>query len=172
MNYYKLSVIGIYFGYLIPFLLENICYIGYKGIDYYAEVHMQPLNSIIHSIYMPFTIYGMLLWIPQVFKFNCNDSKKLQYVLYVMYMTHYIIINYKVGLYIALYYSIPLYYARLTYDKIICNYMLNGLFISLSALLIQEGFGHWYSGDPPSRLEGIPNAIMYAMYYSVGHLIE
>ena len=121
---------------------------------------------------MPFTIYGMLLWIPQVFQLNNKNSKKLQWFLYIMYMTHYIIINNIIGFYIALVYSIPLYFARLTYDKIKCNYLINGICISTSALLIQEGFGHLYSGDPPSRLEAIPNAIIYAMYFSVSHLIN
>lgn len=174
MNYYKVSFAGIYIGYVIPFILEHFFKfnIGHDGVEYYSEVHTTNLNSIIHTIYMPFTIYGMLLWIPQVFQLNNNNSKKLQWFLYLMYMTHYIIINNIIGLYIAIYYSIPLYFARLTYDNIKCNYFINGIIISTISLFIQESIGHWYSGDPPSRLEAIPNAIIYAMYFSISHLIN
>lgn len=174
MNFFKLTIIGTYLGYFIPYILQNIFQfkIGQEGVDYYAEVHITYLNSIIHTIYMPFTIYGMLLWIPQVFQLDNINSKKLQYVLYLIYMLHYILIDSTIGFYIALYYSIPLYFARLTYDKIKCNYLVNGLAISTFTLLIQEVYGHWYSGDPPSRLEGIPNAMIYAIYYSISHLIN
>jgi len=174
MNYFKLTIVGMYLGYFMPFILQNIFQlkIGQEGVDYYAEVHTTFLNSMIHTIYMPFTIYGILLFIPPVFRLDHDNAKKLQYVLYIMYMTHYILIDSTIGLYIALYYSIPLYFARLTYNKIKCNYFINGLAIATCALLVQEVHGHWYSGDPLSRFEGIPNAIIYAMYYSVSHIIN
>lgn len=37
---------------------------GLEGVNYYAEVHQSKWNSYIHTLGMPFTIYGMLLWIP------------------------------------------------------------------------------------------------------------
>ena len=45
-----------------------------------------------------------------------------------------------------------------------------GLIISSSALIFQELFGHWVGGDIPSRVEAIPNAILYAKYFSLHHL--
>jgi hypothetical protein len=42
--------------------------------------------------------------------------------------------------------------------------------IAVIALTLQEVLGHWLSGDPQSRVEAIPNAILYAMYYSVSHI--
>ena len=50
--------------------------------------------------------------------------------------------------------------------------MLYGFTIASMALLTQEILGHWCGGDDPSRLEGIPNAIWHAGYYSIWHLIH
>ena len=113
----------------------------------------------------------MLLWIPKVFNLNINNSIKLQNLLYTFYMTHYFILNYKIGLLTSLYYYIPLYYASKKYLLEYNNYVpIKGFFISFMSLTIQEVFGHWLGGDNPSRIEAIPNAILYAMYYSVHHL--
>ncbi len=40
----------------------------------------------------------------------------------------------------------------------------------VGSLVIQESIGHYIGGDPPSRPEAVPNAIVYACYYSVNHL--
>ena len=53
--------------------------------DYYAEVHTKPLNSYCHTIGMPFTIYGMLLWIPMIFERDYKDYKKIQQFLYTFF---------------------------------------------------------------------------------------
>lgn len=180
---------GISLGAILPTIL-SLCglNIGERGIDYYAEVHTNSLNSYCHTIGMPFTIYGMLLWIPMIIDRSYTDYKKIQQFLYIFYMTHYILIDYTIGGTVAAVYAVPVYYANLhterlfktiTYDnpqhKSIHDYyrltfFVKGLMISTAALLFQEGFGHWLSGDPVSRLEGVPNAILYAMYYSVSHL--
>ena len=105
-----------------------------------------------------------------------------------MYMTHYISMDWKIGFITSLVYSIPLYYAErkikntfgFTRNKSVnvireYNYLrilvfVEGLMISVSALVFQEIIGHWLSGDPWSRAEAVPNAIMYAIYYSVSHI--
>ena len=48
----------------------------------------------------------------------------------------------------------------------------HGLSTSFYALFFQEIIGHTIGGDDQSRLEAIPNAIVYAMHYSVSHLIR
>jgi hypothetical protein len=48
---------------------------------------------------------------------------------------------------------------------------IQGLLIMIGALVFQEMIGHWLSGDACSRIEGIPNAILHAMYYSVSHMM-
>ena len=188
---YRMDVIvsGVSTGVILPTILSlSGVNIGGRGIDYYAEVHTKPLNSYCHTLGMPFTIYGMLLWIPMILDRSYTDYKKIQQFLYIFYMTHYILIDYTIGGTVAAVYAVPVYYANLqterlfksiTYDnpqhKSIHDYFrltffVKGLMISAAALLFQEGFGHWLSGDPASRLEGVPNAILYAMYYSVSHL--
>jgi len=180
---------GISLGAILPTIL-SLCgvYIGGPGIDYYAEVHTKPLNSYCHTIGMPFTIYGMLLWIPMIFERDYKDYKKIQQFLYTFYMTHYMLIDFKIGCAVACVYAVPLYYSNLhigrtfetitysnpqhksIYDYFRLTFFVKGVMISTAALLFQEGLGHWLSGDPASRLEGVPNAILYAMYYSVSHL--
>ena len=50
------------------------------------------------------------------------------------------------------------------------NTAVYGFMIAAISLIIQEVFGHWLSGDPLSRLEAIPNAILYAGYFSISHM--
>ena len=183
-----LNFIGFVLGIFLPKILNyNNILIGEKGIEYYAEVHTTTLNSYCHSIGMPFTIYGMLLCIPMLFKLKYKKYIEIQNMLYIMYMTHYITINFKIGLIISLLYSLPLYFSHKKIKEYFYNieiYKVNeynyarfvlfiqGLMISTAALVFQEIFGHWLSGDPPSRLEAVPNAIIYAMYYSVSHILS
>mgnify|MGYP001279228787 CR=1 FL=1 len=41
-----------------------------EGVNYYGEVHTSTLNRYIHTVGMPFTIYGMTQWIPALFNLN------------------------------------------------------------------------------------------------------
>ena len=191
-------------GIIIPnFLHYNGFYIGESGVDYYAEVHTTKLNSVIHTIGMPFAMYGMLLWIPVVFNLNCRSYIAIQRFLYISYMTHYILIDCCIGLNTAVIYYIPVYYSnklylsefneecnetyKLSLDKRYKKYKTSkqkihnsirvylftyGFLISFYTLVFQEMVGHWLSGDPASRLEAIPNAILYAMYFSVSHFYQ
>ena len=86
-------------------------------------------------------------------------------------MTHYLLINPFIGALTSILYYYPLFYAKLDYKNKVMYPFTSGLFISTIALTIQEVFGHWLSGDPLSRIEGVPNAILYSMYYSVSHLL-
>ena len=145
-----------------------------EGVDYYAEVHTTRWNAYIHTIGMPFTIYGMLLWIPAVLCKSSYDANRLQKSLYIMYMCHYSIINVYITLGIMLMYIAPL---LLSIEKVYDNYnsihlFMYGFSISFIALVFQEIVGHYYGGDELSRLEAIPNAIIYAMYFSFSHMIE
>ena len=97
-------------------------------------------------------------------------------------------------------YSIPLYYAFKRYDKLCMGVneregngdqmnrsitaaitkplskwfnlplIYNALSICVPSLIFQEAIGHYFGGDIPSRSEGVLNAIVYAMYFSVSHL--
>ena len=168
----NINLIAICYGIIFPYILQyNNVLVGIDGVNYYAEVHTSYLNSIIHTIFMPITTYGILLWVPRVFSLNLNHSIRIQQFLYTAYMTHYMLINFKIGILTSLYYIFSLYAANLTYLNFYNqNIGWGGFKIMSVALLIQEIFGHWIGGDNPSRGEGVPNAILYAMYYSVHHL--
>ena len=171
---YILSIIyGITFPYLLNYFNGNL--IGNEAINYYGEVHLSFWNSLIHTIFMPITIYGMLLWIPAVFTRRKCIANEIQLCMYLMYMSHYIFsLNFIVGICIAFYYLQPLNYGMYTYGFKYSRLQLfiGGICISTTALVIQEVVGHYIGGDNLSRFEAIPNAIMYAMYYSISHLLR
>lgn len=183
-NYYDSVVDGFIVGAFLPYMLSfmNVL-IGIEGVNYYAEIHTTSLNSICHTIGMPFTTYGLLLWLPVLIGKTCKDFNYYQGLLYTAYMTHYMSIDFKIGLLTSIYYYFPYKYAyQITYNnfKDVSNddvihykkivFFIQGFMIFSTALLFQEIFGHWLSGDEASRLEGIPNAILYSMYFSVSHL--
>ena len=45
-----------------------------------------------------------------------------------------------------------------------------GFIISFVSLVFQEIFGHWIGNDIWSRAEAVPNAIIYAVFYSIYHI--
>ena len=171
---YLHTICGILYGILCPYILKSTGYkIGQEGVDYYAEVHESRLNSYIHTVFMPLTIYGMYLWIPRVFNLSLYDSINFDICIYAAYMTHYIFINPVVGMFTCILYFIPLVFAYVTHMRInMSKIFYIGISVSTIALVIQEVFGHWISGDPFSRFEAIFNAMLYAPYYSVSHIID
>jgi hypothetical protein len=73
-----------------------------------------------------------------------------------------------------IFYYLPLKYAINEYkihDPSSLRWWLfkKGFITSFLALGFQEGIGHYIGGDIPSRPEGVLNAIVYAMYFSVCH---
>lgn len=144
---------------------------GQDGVLYYGEVHLTYWNSMIHTIFMPITIYGILLWLPAIFGLSKHHSYKLQWAVYVCWISHYKTIDEYIALMTAFYYMTPLLYSMFIYRKnTILNNIKIGFFIMTIALLIQEYVGHYYGGDEWSRPEGVLNAICYAPYYSVSHM--
>ena len=143
---------------------------GLNGVNYYAEVHTSLVNSIIHSIFMPFTIFGILLWFPTHFTYNIVKQNHVRLGLYIAYITHYLIIDVYIAGIVAVWYIPSLYYA-LYYTNVWTTKIRKkrGFLIATIALIIQEYFGHYLGGDAPSRLLAIPNAIIYACYYSVSY---
>ena len=100
-------------------------------------------------------------------------------------MTHYVIIDFKTGCITAIFYAVPLFYSRRTlnraFEHVDCTVeahnfqrlvlFMYGFIISALALIFQEAIGHWLSGDPASRIEAVPNAILYAIYFSVSRVL-
>ena len=170
---------------------------GIDGVNYYGEAHLTSWNSWMHTIGMPFTIYGMVQWIPALFRLNPYLAHKLMMAMYFTYGGHYLRINLLIAISYFFFYYFPVTQGlcdySLTYsgnidslkkksddistktlvkrEKETYNQLLiQGLVISTAALVFQEVAGHWYGGDIPSRWEAIPNAIVYAKYFSLHHL--
>ena len=145
---------------------------GEDGVEYYSEIHTMFLNKLIHFIFMPFTIYGVLLYFPQLLFYNRRDLiNRSKDMVYITYITHYLTINIIGGILTAIYTFPSLYYSFKHYDRTGYKNIVRGFTISFLALVIQEIFGHYISGDDPSRFEAIPNAIAYAPYFAVNKLI-
>ena len=178
---------------IIPRLLSNSGFlVGEEGVDYYAEIHTTTLNSVVHTLGMPFVAYGALTAVPGLWRGPVRSYHKLQEFVYIAYMSHYITINRQVGIAVSIIYYVPLELARqntrrafwhlcaaneeastehvVEYDFVRLNRVCYGTLIAFTALLLQEVVGHSMSGDAASRPEGVFNAILYAMYFSVSHL--
>ena len=157
-------------GYNLDHILDvyNV-YNNRKGIDYYAEVHTTRQNIFVHVVCMPFTIYGMLYWIPAVFLCDATNAFYLQLALFLFYFSHYFKIDRVTAMYFALMYVPGVFISAHKYVGGWGDFAF-GLSMSAGVLGLQEYVGHHLGGDPPSRPEGVLNAIFYAMYFSAEHL--
>ena len=147
---------------------------GLDAVNYYGEVHLSYWNSVMHTMGMPFTSYGIVLALPALFNLDNDSANYLQKCVFIVYFIHYLTFDPSIALLYFLFYSFPLYYAMMVYrdtpDK--KSLLIHGLKTSFYALTFQEVIGHTIGGDDQSRIEAIPNAITYAMHYSVSHLIR
>ncbi len=145
-----------------------------NGVIYYSEVHTSFWNSCIHTIFMPFTMFGFFVSIPAVMRLNYVRTINIRLICMLFYFGLYSRISVLIGIIFMIYYSIPLYFSSLHFYGLQFSSskkkVLIGLFTSTLALIIQEIIGHYVGGDKASRLEGIFNAMIYAPYYSVSHL--
>lgn len=168
-----------YLSYLIPIFIGLISHpllntigtsTGLEGVQYYAEVHTYSLNSYIHSLFMPFTIFGIFLWFPTLWTHSIMKQNNIRVGLYIAYIAHYVCIDPYIALLVMLLYMPSLYYS-IYYTNIWAHKLRQkrGFIIAFVALVIQEYFGHYLGGDAPSRFEAVPNAILYACYYSISH---
>lgn len=153
------------------FMLCDI-YTGQKAIDYYGEVHQSKWNSVVHTIGMPFTYHGILLFVPGLLQLTRINTELFQIFIYPYFVSYYMTLNLQVGILVALCYY-PSQILAMNYHKYSIHPTVTtiyGIMVTFTALMIQEFFGHWFFGDKPSRLEGIPNAIWHAGFYSIWHI--
>ena len=169
----NLFSLGIFLGLLTQPIFNLLgIYTGDQAISYYSMVHQSKLNSIIHTIGMPFTYYGLLLCVPPLFVRGRKNIGDLQCFFYSYFITYYLSMDVLVGVIVAICYFPSQEFAmkHMMISESVLKTALYGLGVATLALTIQEVFGHWLCGDPPSRIEGIPNAIWHAGYYSIWHL--
>lgn len=174
MNTLFMSVIlGSFLGFMTQPIFNLLgVYTGEKAIKYYGEVHQSKWNSLVHTAGMPFTYYGLLIFVPGLFGLNRKKTLFFQLFFYNYFISYYATLNLTVAAIVgALYLPSQAYamnYYKYSFNRIVTT--LYGFMVAFSALTIQEVFGHWLGGDPPSRIEAIPNAIWHAGFYSVWHI--
>lgn len=175
----KVILLGAVLG-LLTQPIFNLCgvYTGEKAIEYYAEVHTSKWNSLIHSLGMPFTYYGLLRCVPSsiglLMGYNGETIRIFQLFFYPYFIFYYLTLDLYIGLILSVYYLPSQYYAMKHSEESgsLTKTIGIGFFVAFVALTIQEVFGHWVGGDDPSRIEAIPNAIWHAGFYSISHLIN
>ena len=150
----------------IPFLGITT---GKKGLAYYAEVHQSQWNRFIHSLFMPVASTGTLLLIPGVAGATKSQAKSLWAFVLSTYLAHYFTIDLRVAFVTTMIYLNCFAYLDSLYDE--TNAAKKGFLAMTGALFIQEIIGHYLGGDPPSRFEAIPNAILYAPYFAVSSAV-
>ena len=171
----KILLLGTVCGLSTPFIFNLFgVYTGEQAIHYYAEVHQSRWNSFIHTLGMPFTYYGILLCVPPIFFSSKRNIARIQLFLYQYFIYYYIYLKFLIGILVAVCYFPSQRNAmrKMNTSKNKLNTAIYGLFVATTALTFQEVFGHWLGGDPPSRLEAIPNAIWHAGFYSIWHLLN
>jgi len=193
----RLPIVSTLLGIASHNYLNNYMKTGIDGVEYYGEAHLTRWNAWMHTIGMPFTIYGMVLWIPALLRLNPTMAHRLMFSLYYIYGGHYLRINLFIASVYYFFYYFPTLFASREYsvtysgaidavkkksddietttlvkrkNNTLNSLLIRGLSISTAALLFQEIAGHWWGGDIPSRWEAIPNAIVYAKYFSLHHL--
>ena len=142
-----------------------------EGLNYYGEIHKSPLNKIVHGIFMPLTVYGILLWFPVLLNLNILDASILRVWTYYFYLGLYLKINIYYALIYSVIYYFPLKFANIDYKNTYYT-LINGLVISFYSLFIQEIVGHYLGGDKYSRIEGVINAVLYAPYFGLRELVQ
>lgn len=149
-------------------------YIGMRnqqdGVDYYAEVHTSFWNSCVHTIFMPLTMLGMFIWIPALFNLSSVGALWLKCIVSSWYLGFYARISIPNAIVVLVVYSFPFVWSGELYNQLKQRQrLIYGLSVAVVALVCQEFLGHYWGNDQPSRLEAIPNAILYAVYYSESH---
>ena len=142
-----------------------------EGLNYYGEIHKSSLNKLIHGLFMPLTVYGILLWFPALLNLNISDASILRGCVYYFYLGLYLKINIYYALIYSVIYYFPLKFANIDYRNTYYT-LINGLVISFYSLFIQEIVGHYLGGDEPSRIEGLINAVLYAPYFGLRELVQ
>ena len=138
----------------------------WDGVDYYSEVHLSFWNSLIHTMFMPLTMLGMYLWIPALFDLDNVHAQIMKDMAMIFYIGLYMKISLTITCLVCMLYYFPYVYSSFLYSKEVFKL---GLICSIVSLFIQEVLGHYIGGDAPSRMEAVPNAILYAPFYSVSH---
>ena len=178
-------------GWLSHWPLSKMMLTAGHGVRYYGEAHRSRWNAWIHTLGMPVSIYGLLMVVGSMVpaRFGTRARLRLLWVLYYLYGGHYLRMGVRQSIPYYVVYAPVTWFAvkrcaRLTeeyqhsqalqreYPGLWAYLFEEGITYSTGGLLFQEVVGHKLGGDMSSREEGVPNAILYAMYFSISHMCD
>ena len=113
----KIYISLIFFGYIFNYV-QNL--IGMRnlwdGVKYYAEVHQSKWNALIHTLFMPITIFGLYLLIPALIGLNSKNAKKFKDLVMCFYFGLYLRISVLIALFCVLWFHIPYLWSSHVYE--------------------------------------------------------
>lgn len=162
INYIFSGGLIILLNFMISFNFTSILNnIGFDGVIYYDQNHLNKWNRIIHLLFMPVTTFGLIIMIPALITSDKIIGSMIQVNLFSFYYIHYSLINRKMGLlYFILFFPSLLLGIILYFNLSQLESIIKGFSIAFISLFIQKIIGHKLD---ISR-EGVLNAIIYAMY--------
>lgn len=143
---------------------------GKEAVLYYAEIHQNIYNEILHRITMPFAAYYFLSGVPPLIGLSYENSNKLRSYIYITILSHYAVaINFQKTIIVASVYLPTLYMSIKTHKEygMIRNFAISQVMKACMIMVLVETIGHGLLEDVHSRPEGVINAILYSSYFAV-----
>lgn len=160
-------IIGLIFKYITN-LLGILS--GEQAIIYYAEIHENYYNEIIHRTTIPIATYYFLNSVPQLLGLDYTNSAKLRGGIYTVILTHYAIdIDFLNAINVAIVYVPILLLANFKHNMNggTKHYALYNLLRASIIMIFAETIGHTIFEGTQSRPEGVLNAILFSPYFVV-----
>lgn len=143
---------------------------GKEAVLYYAEIHQDFYNEMLHRITMPFAAYYFLTGVPPLIGLSYENSNKLRYYFYITLLTHYAVaINFQKTLIVFSVYAPVLFLSVNSHNHNghTRNFAINNVAKASVIMVLVETIGHGLLEDIHSRPEGVINAILYSSYFAV-----
>ncbi len=147
---------------------------GEEAVLYYAEIHENYFNELIHRTTIPIASYYFLNSVPQLLGLNYDNSTKLRGGLYTVLLTHYakdisIYDSINVGMiYIPILLLVNFNHNRNGGTK---HYALYNLLRASMIMVFAETIGHTCFEGTQSRPEGVLNAILFSPYFVANGIV-
>ena len=172
MNFFKYYYTYCFiFGLLFKHFANTIgIFSGEQAIIYYAEIHENYYNEIIHRTTIPIATYYFLNSVPQLIGLDYTNSAKLRGGIYTVILTHYAIdIDFINAINVAIIYVPIMLLANFNHNM---NggtkyYALYNLLRASMIMIFAETIGHTIFEGTQSRPEGVLNAILFSPYFVV-----
>lgn len=143
------------------------------GYELYSQIHQNYWNRLVHTVGMPFAVYGFLRGAPALIGFTGNDANMLQLAIFYFYIFYYMSWDFTGAVLTAMLFYPSIYFAFSHKYKLNTEYqnIIMGFGTMILALLFQEIIGHCYFEESNSILIQIPNNILIAPIFAARSLL-